>query len=659
MREQPEDYEDSVMANTSVATVGGTKRAKAKKTTTTKAKKTRGKKNEPIEVLEDPREEEQPPPPPPKPTRGRKRASDSIDDSVLTNAEAPAPKKRATRARQSNAVDTSSLLEDQTMLDAPATKPAAKKGQAKSRKPRKLSTASFVSAVEAPEEQIPDDDELDRQLQADLDRPMPDNETAVQPDSEKKAPATKGRGKKATAKKNSATKEELSSDHAMFDPAPMEVDDDDISAELTAMRMEAPAEEPEPLQVPKRGRKPGARKASKQTKAEKVKQPVAEQEPELEASPKPEPESVIVTKIMPAPADPMSEDELSFDATVLTTSSTAGPRKRGRPRKSSVPPVPVVQKGKPGRPSKASRANAAEERRGSSIQAAPAAQSPVKEELPPAPADEKEPEEDVAEEILPEEEAEAPEEVEKVVEMEEASEEEEEALEGEEEAPAEDAVEEDEAVQEREAQEEPEAEAVEEEMTEEEIAAEEEAAEEEGEEVVEEEEVEEIAEEEAQRPATPAPATSPAPSAKQSAVSPSQSPQSSDAENRPPSSKPSNTANSSRVADVTVAETPSRASPSKQDANYLRNLESTQPWQAVDLDLVFEDLNKENAANPLLPNGQQQLTSPEKKMTVEEWIQHNAALAEGTLKNECEAMVSKFEQEGGRAMRVLEELVVE
>jgi len=48
------------------------------------------------------------------------------------------------------------------------------------------------------------------------------------------------------------------------------------------------------------------------------------------------------------------------------------------------------------------------------------------------------------------------------------------------------------------------------------------------------------------------------------------------------------------------------------------------------------------------------LTSPEKKMTVEEWIHHNAQMAEEKLKNECERMVGAFESEGTRAMHAIE-----
>jgi hypothetical protein len=166
-------------------------------------------------------------------------------------------------------------------------------------------------------------------------------------------------------------------------------------------------------------------------------------------------------------------------------------------------------------------------------------------------------------------------------------------------------------------------------------------------------------EEQLQPPATPSAAISATPSAKQPVLSPSQSPQSSDAENQPPSSKPSNTATSTRVALAPVAATPIRASPSKRNVNFLSGLQSNQPWTAVDIDLVFERLDKENAVPDMAILKATQLTSPERKMTVEEWIYHNASLAEQRLKGQCEATVSKFESEGGRAMRVLEELVVE
>jgi len=49
-----------------------------------------------------------------------------------------------------------------------------------------------------------------------------------------------------------------------------------------------------------------------------------------------------------------------------------------------------------------------------------------------------------------------------------------------------------------------------------------------------------------------------------------------------------------------------------------------------------------------------ELTSPEKKMTVEEWVKYNAEQAEEKLRGECERMVGLFEREGTKAMQALE-----
>lgn len=159
-------------------------------------------------------------------------------------------------------------------------------------------------------------------------------------------------------------------------------------------------------------------------------------------------------------------------------------------------------------------------------------------------------------------------------------------------------------------------------------------------------------------PATPKASSPPAPAARQAAVSPSQSPQSSDAENQPPSSKPSNTAKSTRVALVPVSATPVQLSPSKR--NIIAGLESTNAWTAVDVEAIFDDLDKENSLSTgrFLKSGMD-LTSPEKHMTVEEWIYHNAEQAEKQLKHECEAIVMSFEREGTKAMQTLEGIVVE
>ncbi|KAI0814006.1 hypothetical protein GGR55DRAFT_490837 [Xylaria sp. FL0064] len=161
-----------------------------------------------------------------------------------------------------------------------------------------------------------------------------------------------------------------------------------------------------------------------------------------------------------------------------------------------------------------------------------------------------------------------------------------------------------------------------------------------------------------QRPVTPEPIISPPPAAKQATVSPPQSPQSSDAENQPPSSKPSNTAKSNRVALAPIAATPVRSSPSKR--NIISGLQSTHPWTVLDVDLILDELDKENALSTcrFLEAGVD-LTSPEKQMTVEEWIYHNAEQAEKQLKHQCESMVMAFEQEGTKAMQALEGIIVD
>ena len=157
------------------------------------------------------------------------------------------------------------------------------------------------------------------------------------------------------------------------------------------------------------------------------------------------------------------------------------------------------------------------------------------------------------------------------------------------------------------------------------------------------------------------------------------SPQSSDAENRPP--PPSSVALGKRPVPVdeveeearTPSPTPQRTrriplqgrtpmmSPSKR--NVIAGLQSTHPWTSIDLDTVFmKSPDKENVianSEDLFGSAAEKtnsgdLTSPEKKMTVEEWIKYNAQVAEEKLKNECERMVGIFETQGARAMAALD-----
>jgi hypothetical protein len=80
----------------------------------------------------------------------------------------------------------------------------------------------------------------------------------------------------------------------------------------------------------------------------------------------------------------------------------------------------------------------------------------------------------------------------------------------------------------------------------------------------------------------------------------------------------------------------------------------------VDVEMVFAtsmpraEKGKENVFGALGGD----LTSPEKKMTVEEWINWNARKAEEELRAESERVVGVFEKEGGSALRVLEGIEV-
>ncbi|KAH7150134.1 hypothetical protein B0J13DRAFT_673863 [Dactylonectria estremocensis] len=658
--------EDSVL--TTASTQGG-KKSKARKTATGKGRKTKAKKEEPVEEREAEIEEEAPASP--KPTRGKKRASTAMDDSIMTAAEAPAPKKRATAKR----TEDSSVLEpadDTEMMDAPAPKKTGpRKGQASATRPREASTASETSVASAASVEsipgafpdFPDDDEIERQLEADLERPLSEeDEITLDSDSE--------RMKQSKGSRSSKTEVELvqqSTDYAMFNPTFADPDEDEVEDELRALEAEMevkevyveevhveevveepeveepqveerqPSPEPQELNIPKKGRKAGTRKASKQTKAKKVKATPEHIEKEVEEE-KAVPELRQETEEV---EEQVHEDSLASTGTVVKNSAAArlstGKRGRGRPSKASLAsrestgavdfiqpsvdssvhtlaePVaePPAKRGR-GRPSKASLASRASLDGDASQHTEPAPKRgrgrPPKKSLE-------------ARQSLELAESQKPPEAEAV----------------------------------KEDVETPSAQRVE--MARAPVVS------------FEEPQSFPIAQSLASSPprstrhlanppSTPGRVISPAPSARQAAISPSQSPQSSDAENQPPSSKPA--ASAKRVALAPVPATPSRASPSKR--NMIAGLRSTAPWTELDVEALLGSPlphgDKENSADQLLKQGKA-LTSPEKQMTVEEWILHNAGEAEKKLKQECEAMVSRFESEGSKAMHVLEGLVVE
>jgi hypothetical protein len=615
------------MTTASNMTQGGKRMARKKKAGPSKGRKTKAKKEDVVEILEDEPPQQQVPPQ--KAPRGRKRTSDEMADPIAADAEEPAPKKRTARARASNAVENANsavLLPDTEMVDAAPTKQATtlKKARAShAKKARKTSQSSLRSQVSpaASRVDLPDDDEIERQLEADLERYQSDieepavGEAAADSGSEKpRAPArAKGRGKTANARKTSGQMKPRSEAYAMFDPTPVEPNRAEIEAEFKALEAEMDLEEPESetLVVPKKGRKAGTRKASKQTK--KAKEPEPQSDPadpatEHIANP-PESQSHVLEEARPAETEPEPElaDPDASTGTVVnkaTNRPSMEKRGRGRPSKKSTasqvsiqeseerrrsPLEPEVQlessrnreslsslKGKSGKIARKPVPAAAKPSTPAEVNHyGPAVQPPVKTEkalpLPPSSATRL-----------------------------------------------------------------------------------------------------------SQPPATPPRArTTPSASAKQAAISPSQSPQSSDAENRPPSSAAaSGVAIGKRVALAPKTATPMHSSsPERRNNNNNNNnnnnhnivagLQSTTPWQPADLDLLFSPTsshdadNKENDGVSRLLRRGAALTSPEKRMSVEEWIYHNAGLAEQKLKNECEAMVSAFEREGARAIRVLEGLVVD
>ena len=149
---------------------------------------------------------------------------------------------------------------------------------------------------------------------------------------------------------------------------------------------------------------------------------------------------------------------------------------------------------------------------------------------------------------------------------------------------------------------------------------------------------------------------------------PATSRQSSDAENQPPTSCVSRPDPSSSMQSpfkpqsirVPLAVTTPISSPSR---NNISKLQTTFPWTAVDLEQIFETTptaDKENMPFTLEESDErvkELLTSPEKKLTVEQWIQSNAQRGEEKLRNDCERLVGKFEDQGVRALRVLEGII--
>ena len=618
-----------------------------------------------------------------KPKRGKKRGSEAVEESTITAPEVPVAKRRDTRSRE-DTVDTFMTANEDTQMtvEAPVTKPARGRKPSGTRKAsaaktaaanRKASAASRISSLSiastmVPMEEFPDDDEIERQLQADLDQ-LSDDDVRVVSDSDRR----RSNGRKSTDRKSlefADPQPAHNSNYAMFDPVPKKVDEAVVEEELEMLQAQMDVDEPQEEQiiVPKKGRKASVRKASKQVKAQKTKAPSlspAEEEPEPEPLPEPQVEEAfddeeaslgstdtVVKKTQPEfdsePEEPKRKrgrsSKVSFssqepeEAPVPAEVKQPVKRGRGRPAKGSIDAQEQTepttaqpeQKEQPikrsrGRPPKASIASQASvdhetskmanTSRGTDI-STKAADAPLKRGRGRPPK--------VSVDAQKLQEWKAP------------------KMPG---AFREDTVEPTEDVQHD----------AEDDMIDE----------------MDDGASDELAQDfpmppttkplpcqiKAPTPATPGQISSPA-TARQAILSPSQSPQASDAENQPPSSVPASST-VKRIPLAPVTATPVQTSPSKR--NVVAGLQSSTPWSAIKLDKVMASpsglTDKENDVNAFLRKGKE-LTSPEKEMTVEEWIQFNASQAEKALRLECEAMVSKFENEGTRAMRVLEGLEV-
>ncbi|RGP80848.1 hypothetical protein FLONG3_996 [Fusarium longipes] len=664
MNESTAAIDDSVMTTSSTA--AGGKKTKSRKATT-KGRKTKAKKEASVENAEASLQDEEPQ----RPSRGRKRDSSAIDDVSMAVSDAPPGKKRATRT-----VNESTLVqdEDSDMAEAYVPKNGSKKKT--SRKPaakasHDISTVSVTEEVapagyEATPGTFPDDDEIERQLEADLENQLTEDEGATFDSDSERYQKKKDKGSKTALAQ--AEQQEYSRDYAMLNPEPIEPDEDEIDDDLKALQAEMevdntepkpehkpqlesdaePEAEPQELQVPKKGRKTGTRKASKHTKSKKTK-PVPELDEEGDAEPE---QDSAQPEAQTHVDESVQEDSLASTDTVVKKSAavhtSTGKRGRGRPSKASIASrasvdetevveapaetitevsrEPPMKRGR-GRPSKvslASRVSAgadesqlsdAPPKRGrgrpskKSLEARKSLEDMASHEStqPLSQPVEDDMQEDV--EIYASEEQKDEEHVPRAMSLESAQQ-----------SPATQHVPSSPPPS---------------------------------------------ADHQTNPPSTPERVISPAPSARQAAISPSQSPQASDAENEPPSSRPTATANPKRVALAPVVSTPTRASPSKlspSKRNVIAGLRSTTPWTELDLETVFgtpvKDSDKENGLERCFKQGQT-LTSPEKQMTVQEWIYHNASEAEKQLKYECEAIVNRFESEGSRAMHVLEGLVVE
>lgn len=597
------DEGDSVLTAATNTTV--TSKAGKGKKTAAKGRKVKAKKEEAVEEIPAPEPEdddftvkvEQP-----KATRGRKRASEAMDDSALLVTQAPPAKRRATRTRGSMALEETSLapsvvVDDDIPMsvaaDSVVTSKKTRKGRGSTAKSmRNVSSASTASKASLRMNAL-DDDEIDRMLEADLERPLTDEEDNSKPSAPSIASKSAKQASVAPVGRAARGSRINNEGHAMFGAEPMEIDEAAIDAELEAMEVE----ESKPLPKAKGAKGKQARKPSAKQQAAAQKAAAAEAQREAELK-----EQVLEQSVQMAPARGTRVSELSANGSVMSTTNLED---SGNETDASMASQSTVVRG-------------GNSRRGSTLKKGKGGKRVVSRNIEEIVHKSVE----AAIEEVPTKKAGRPK---KAVQMEDAKPEE---------------------VQypDMSMSQEP---SISEPTSKAKLVA---KAKGKG---------QSLPRSSVDNQLESALASTPKRSTKE--LTPTPSPQSSDAENHPPSSKPSTikppTHQTSRVP--LAISTPTQAmSPSKR--NILAGLQTSNPWTPVNLDEIFTStpgVQKENydilrEASDKVRGGK--LTSPEKKMTVEQWILFNASLAEEKLRRECEGMVGSFEEHGGRAMRVLQ-----
>ncbi|KAL5601049.1 hypothetical protein BROUX41_005878 [Berkeleyomyces rouxiae] len=733
MSEQPPidmtaEPEDSVMTTTSTTSK---KPTRTKKTTTSKGRKTKVKKEESLEPesmdVEHASEidqesmqydhEPKPMPAPPPASRKRvtpavnKRTSEAMEDSAMMEAEAPAPKKK-TRGRAVSPA-ASIISEDESLMQPTTTvkkKKAAPRQSTRSSRGGDSSNVSFMSAISTTQSQsmldgIPSDEEIDKQLEADLERFTDHEDLSADSDSERRSRSRAGNHQTDTSiksrKPKSPTLDVPTSNYAMFDPSPT-VSEQDVEDEMQAMEVEMrasratkidvkrrpdPEQEPEPEPEPqsmasKKGRKaPVPRKVSK---SKSVKSTSTSETSLVESVIAPGEQAVLPERPAASSKSHLEEDELAtnihgkstmaFESAPIVSAASKKSKAKQPAKSNPTSGIPEMSHNDSvesqltrKKPTVAKEAAATKKK---------AAEKASMDDVPPPPPPHASLKSTSRQRKLKEPE------------------------------PEPELIEEDHEQQDHDSDVESEANPEERER----------------------EPTRSIYQKVRSPPRSPTPSSIPklqmrsprqaqpeqphAPSTPTGlrsspvvrhavAISPSQSPHASDTEAHTPSSisgvlnmplkkvvlvpHPAPVAGAGDATSTYHAEG-ILGSPGKRTVMTNIRTAST-PWASIDVDQVFDEFTSQvqggvghssteagggeghdgvsaavsaaSAATWVDLLHADQLSGQEKEMTVEQWIYHNAAMAEKKMRHECEAMVSRFESEGSKAMRVLEGLVTE